>query len=137
MTRMTRMKRVKTTVGLLTGAAAAVVLAAGPANAISIWMSTSDNAGSGYFQNYDDTIGVSDTEADGMSTVTRWETDYGRSGTCVDSNGADNGYKVCDYDFDEDGYGRIKVCLRDYSNDIGWINCSTWSDWHPVRGHVR
>ncbi|MFB7224106.1 hypothetical protein [Streptomyces sp. NPDC056227] len=90
---------------------------------------TSDYAGWGAFESNGDYVGAEDLHADGKTTVTRWETNYGRSGECKDSNGADNGVTDCNYDMDEQKAVRIKVCLRNYSNDIGWENCSSWGPW--------
>ncbi|MGW0554428.1 hypothetical protein ACWDZ6_09555 [Streptomyces sp. NPDC002926] len=123
-------------------AAACTVLMATPAQAEPNWPSwpgevkTSDGMGYGYFAYDGDYIGANDFKFDGASTVTRWETDYGRSGECKDTNGAQNGVTACNYDMAESGYVRVKVCHRDYSNDIGWINCSSWSQWLSIRDGV-
>jgi hypothetical protein len=93
---------------------------------------TQNHEGCGAFAAAGDYVGAFDFLSDGRSTVTRWETDYGRSGVCIDSNGTGNGWTDCNYDFSETASLRFKVCLRNYSNDIGWINCSDWSEWLSI-----
>ncbi|MFD8419824.1 hypothetical protein [Streptomyces sp. NPDC059466] len=125
-------------ISIALGAAVGIILIASPAYAVSYpssWpgvLYTDDYAGLGGFQSDGDYVGVNDLDADGKSTVTRWETDYGRSGECKDTNGADNGWTSCNYDMDENHSMRYNVCLRNYSNDIGWENCSGWSPWISI-----
>jgi hypothetical protein len=122
----------------LGAAGAGVLLMAVPAHAVYYptgWPQhayTSDNAGEGAFQADGDWIMANDIREDHRSTVTRWETNYGREGECKATGGAFTGREECNYNFDEDYKVRIKVCLRNYSNDIGWENCSTWTPWLSI-----
>lgn len=123
----------------LAAAGASIALLAAPAYAGTWYPSgypqhlyTDDNAGEGAFQAEGDWIMANDIAADSKSVVTRWETNYGRDGECKATGGAFTGREQCNYNFDEDYKVRIKVCLRDYSNDIGWENCSTWSPWLSI-----
>ncbi|MER5527184.1 hypothetical protein ABT075_21725 [Streptomyces sp. NPDC002677] len=74
--------------------------------------------------------GVRDIKADGQSAVTRRQARTS-SGTvldkddCVDSDGADNGYAGC-HVYLGGAYFYIKVCTRDFSNDIGYEGCTGW-----------
>jgi hypothetical protein len=55
------------------------------------------------FDGSNDAFYVADMVADGRRAVVRWNAHdgSGRSGECHDSNGALNGWTVCDYDFRE------------------------------------
>ncbi|MGP3974049.1 hypothetical protein ACTWQF_08380 [Streptomyces sp. 8N114] len=135
---MTRARRVGTVVGTALGAVAALALTAGPANAVAAWGSTTNGEGSGFFenwpnrQNYPDLAGAKDTKKDGLSVVIRWESDRGTKGECADRNGANNGTKTCTVTgLNQSGYVTFKVCAKNYSNDIGYINCS-YPDRHPL-----
>ncbi|WP_367323486.1 hypothetical protein [Streptomyces sp. HUAS ZL42] len=129
------MKQIST---VFAAAGAGVVLMAVPAHATwypTGWPQhayTSDYKGEGAFQAEGDWVMAADLGEDGRSAVTRWETDYGRSGECKATGGAFTGKTECNYDFAESGGFRMKVCLRNYSNDIGWENCSTWTPWLSI-----
>ncbi|MEE4589164.1 MULTISPECIES: hypothetical protein [Streptomyces] len=130
---MSELKKISTIFAAATG----ILAMTSPAYAVDYphypsRLSTSDDAGMGSFLANGDYIGVQDLDYDGRSTVTRWETDYGRSGECKATNGPTNDWIDCNYNFAETGYLRFKVCLRNYSNDIGWINCSDWSRWLSI-----
>ncbi|MGX1267140.1 hypothetical protein RKD18_000334 [Streptomyces phaeoluteigriseus] len=122
----------------LAAAGAGVTLMAVPAHATwypGAWPQhayTNDYNGEGAFQADGDWIMANDLGEDHKSTVTRWETDYGREGECKATGGAFSGREECNYDFAEEHKVRIKVCLRNYSNDIGWENCSTWTPWLSI-----
>lgn len=72
-----------------------------------------------------------DVKADGRSAVTRWRAEN-RNGVvfdkddCVDSNGANNSMRACSL---PRGFIEIKVCARDFSNDIGYYNCTAWEGY--------
>ncbi|GAB2562890.1 hypothetical protein [Kribbella endophytica] len=93
-----------------------------------------NSAGSeGRFQSNGDYIGTLDWAFDNKSAVTRWQTNYGRAGECVDKNGAQNGVTACNYDLAENGYVRIQVCHRNLSGGGGLATCSSWSQWLSIR----
>jgi hypothetical protein len=70
-----------------------------------------DLAGTGCFESYGDKIYAKDQKADGLRTVVKWETDYGRSGECHAAGGAGSD-NYCNYDMREDRAVRFKVLLR-------------------------
>jgi len=123
--------------GVLAGTAVLIAVAATPAYAVDWpnWPGEVENsAGSqGHFQSNGDYIGTKDWAFDNKSAVTLWETDYGRTGECVDSTGAQDGVKACNYDMKESGHIRIKVCHRNYSTGSGYTTCSSWSQWLSIR----
>ncbi|WP_460650047.1 hypothetical protein [Kribbella endophytica] len=128
------------TVGVLVGAVGLAAFAAAPAHAVE-WPSwpgmVENSAGSkGYFDSDGDHVGTLDWAFDNKSAVTRWETDYGRSGECVDKNGAQNGVTGCNYDLAETGYVRIKVCHQNLSAGGGLTSCSGWSQWLSIRDGI-
>lgn len=113
---------------------AALVFSATAAQADPEWAwrtYSSDGCGMGYFVADGDHIGANDWCIDGLSTAVRWETNYGRSDVCYDSNGGQNGVTDCNYDMQETGSIRWNVCLHD-SGVSGWINCSGWTPWHSI-----
>jgi len=123
--------------GILAGGAAIVALAASPAYADGLIPWAENSAGSrGYFQYDGDKVGTLDWAFDGQSAVTRWETDYGRSGECVDSDGAQNGVMSCNHDMAESGFIRLKVCHKNYSAGTGFTTCSAWSEWISIRDGI-
>ncbi|MBT2422577.1 hypothetical protein J7F01_36760 [Streptomyces sp. ISL-22] len=135
---MARTRRVMTVAGVASGIVAALALTAGPANAVAAWGSTTQGEGDGFFENwpnrenYPDQAGAIDRKKDGMSVAIRWTSSSGTTGECVDKNGANNGTTLCTVTgLNQRGTVTFKVCARDYSNDIGWINCSR-PDSHPL-----
>jgi hypothetical protein len=118
-------------------AAAAFVSTPAHADDFKYPMHTDGDCGHSYFAPYGDRVLVIDTCKDGRSVVARWETNYGRFGECKNTAGtAGSGQVTCNYDMRETGYFRYKVCLRNYSNDIGWEDCSTWSSEPNIYGWI-
>ncbi len=131
------MTKWRTRIALVFSTIALVFLAGSPAQAITVWMSATNGAATGGFQNVGDHVYVIDKAADGMSAVTYWETDYGRSGHCRDGNGANNGTTTCNEDLWEEGFVRVMSCVRDYGLPYSLPQyCSGWSGWHPIKGFV-
>ncbi|WP_329474852.1 hypothetical protein OG558_22160 [Kribbella sp. NBC_01510] len=126
--------------GVLVGAVGIAAFVASPAHAVEwpSWPGEVENSAGdeGNFQSDGDWVGTLDWRFDGKSAVTRWETDYGRSGACVDSNGAQNGETACNYDMAETGYIRIMVCEKDLSAGGGYTTCSAWSQWLSISDGV-
>ena len=88
-------------------------------------------AGTGSFATYGDVIGAEDNKADGVRAVTEWKTNYGRSGECQDSDGANNGVAYCNYDFRESALIEFQVVLRNGSNGPDELS-SGWSGWESI-----
>ncbi|MFG2587632.1 hypothetical protein OG379_18840 [Streptomyces sp. NBC_01166] len=126
-------KKIATSVAAVAG----VILLATPAGAVD-WPSVEpgrveNSAGSMVaFASEGDYIGVNDWAFDGKSAVGLWETDYGRTGKCVDSDGAQNGMHACNYDMAESGYVRFKVCHQNLSAGTSPTGCSAWSKWVSI-----
>jgi hypothetical protein len=124
-------------VGLAVAGVAGAIIMATPAYAVT-FPSVSpgrveNSAGSvGAFQSDGDYVGVNDWAFDNKSAVTRWETDYGRTGTCVDSDGAQNGMHACNYDLAETGDIKFQVCHKNFSAGTGYEQCSSWSPWVSI-----
>ncbi len=126
-------------VGALLGAVGAVALAVTPAQAEPEWPANEveNDAGSqGMFQADGDYIGTLDWAFDGKSAITYWQTDYGRTGACVDSDGAQNGVTACNYDMAESGYISYQVCHKDLSGGGTRTECSNWSEWISIRDGI-
>lgn len=72
------------------------------------------------FDGSNDAFYVADMVADGRRAVVRWNAHdgSGRAGECHDSNGALNGWTVCDYDFKEgsDNYVAFMGSTREGAN---------------------
>lgn len=88
-------------------------------------------AGRAGFKDAGDHILVSDKQADGLRAVTEWKTDYGRSGTCHDDDGADNGDIICNYDMSESAKVNFRVVLRNGANGANQY-ASSWNGWVPI-----
>ena len=129
------MKKRKVAAAFL-GAAGVVALAVTPAQAEVSWPENQveNSAGSqGMFAFDGDYIGTLDWAFDGKSAITYWQTDYGRTGACVDSDGAQNGVTACNYDMAESGYITWQVCHKDLSAGGPRTECSDWSPWISIR----
>ncbi|WP_433167100.1 hypothetical protein [Kribbella sp. CA-247076] len=122
---------------MLVGGLGIAGLAASPASAGTLIPWAENAAGSrGYFQYDGDYVGTLDWAFDNKSAVTRWVTDYGRRGECIDSDGAQNGQTVCNHDLAESGHIRLQVCHKNYSAGTGFTGCSAWSEWISIRDGV-
>ncbi|MER6999836.1 hypothetical protein [Streptomyces sp. NPDC000410] len=84
----------------------------------------------GCFDPNGDKFGAADHEADGLRTVVKWETNYGRSGECHAAGGAGT-TKTCNYDMREDKKVRFKLILRDGANGPDKVSTS-WSPWESI-----
>ncbi|MEU2084578.1 hypothetical protein ABZ569_22280 [Streptomyces albus] len=124
---------------LLVGVAL-VAMAATPAEAVSFpqYPGRVKNAdfSAGAFQSKGDYVGALDFAADGKSAVTRWKTDYGRSGRCWDTNGAQNGFTACNYNMKENRFIKFQVCHANYGSS-SYSKCSEWSPWVSIRNGVE
>ncbi|GAA3569449.1 hypothetical protein GCM10022222_62040 [Amycolatopsis ultiminotia] len=109
------------------------VYTAAPAAASSwpIWeVRTTDKwAGYGKFDHDGDRILAADQDVDGRSIVVVWKTDYGRSGTCKNSQGG-GVEKVCNYNLSEQGRIQIKACLS--NNGSAPYGCGKPSNWVSI-----
>lgn len=88
-----------------------------------------DVKGWGCFQPYGDHIFVQDSLWEGQGVQVYWETDYGRSDTCRDSNGTSDGVKDCNYNMREDGELRFRLQLTD---DGSIVDETSWSGWIDI-----
>lgn len=84
-----------------------------------------DPRGAGCFQSYGDKIGVHDRKKDGIGVQVKWETDYGRSGTCRDEN-SNGGMGYCNYNMKEGQEVRIWLQFTDNGSVIDDIGPSQW-----------
>ncbi|MEU4219238.1 hypothetical protein [Actinoplanes sp. NPDC026623] len=77
-----------------------------------------------------DDITARDMHADGLRSVTGWQTDYGRSGEC--QNGQGEGWTVtCYYDMNETGRVKLRSCTRNGGTAPN-TKCSSWSLWVSI-----
>jgi hypothetical protein len=77
-----------------------------------------------------DDITAKDFRADGLRSVTEWQTDYGRSDECHNSSGA--GWTItCYYDMRETERVKIRSCTRNGSSAPN-TKCSAWSPWLSI-----
>lgn len=90
-------------------------------------------AGRGCFQSYGDKFVMDDYKADGLRVVAEWYTDYGRSGECHFTAGADGGQGVCNYDMREDGRINFRVVVRNGSDGANQA-ATSWSGYVPIGG---
>ncbi|MEV1006807.1 hypothetical protein [Streptomyces sp. NPDC049881] len=81
----------------------------------------------GCFQHNGDDITVKDTWADGFRAVVKWETDYGREGSCHNALG--EGWTViCDYNFAEKKHIHFKTCIQKGAEGREQ-DCTPWTGW--------
>lgn len=104
-----------------------------PAAAYERCINTDNYRGSGCFDPVGDIIRTHDHYPDGRRVVTHWQTNYGRSGTCHNAQGAYT-MRTCNYDMAENGMVRIRVSLRDGANGTD-ENMTAWSAWIPIRNY--
>ncbi|MFD7323084.1 hypothetical protein ACFV9D_18635 [Streptomyces sp. NPDC059875] len=90
-------------------------------------------AGKGCFSSYGDKFTLDDYKADGLRVVVEWYTDYGRSGECHWTGGADGGQGVCNYDMREDGRVNFRVAVRNGSTAANTA-ATSWSGYVPIGG---
>lgn len=90
-------------------------------------------AGKGCFSSYGDKFTMDDYKSDGLRVVAEWYTDYGRSGECHWSAGADGGQGVCNYDMREDGRINFRVAVRNGA-DAANSAATSWSGYVPIGG---
>ncbi|MEV1009420.1 hypothetical protein [Streptomyces sp. NPDC049881] len=116
--------RTSTRIATLAGASTLVVggLSAPQANAAmgetcrTVYAASGAAIGRGCFVGYGDDITVQDLKADGMRVVVKWQTTNLRNGTCHNAMGANNFTVICDYNFPENDYIYIRVCVRKGEN---------------------
>ncbi|MGW2015688.1 hypothetical protein [Streptomyces sp. NPDC001927] len=90
-------------------------------------------AGRGCFSSYGDKFTMDDYKADGLRVVAEWYTDYGRSGECHYTAGADANPGVCNYDMREDGKVNFRVAVRNGA-DAANSAATSWSGYVPIGG---
>ncbi|GAA2104551.1 hypothetical protein GCM10009801_80250 [Streptomyces albiaxialis] len=80
------------------------------------------------FLSWGEHLRVGDTYADGRSAVAVWIVEGGsRFRHCWDNNGANNGYKDCDYAIPDGKKVHYHVCLGNYGTErILTRTCGTW-----------
>ncbi|GAA0549355.1 MULTISPECIES: hypothetical protein [Streptomyces] len=123
-------KRIITTLGAMV--VATVMLTTTEAHAVLVWVFNQNEAARGSVnKSAPGEVLADDLKADGQSAVTRWRAEDGYGTVfdhddCVDSTGADNRRRACPL---PKGYIFIKICTRNFSNDIGYMNCSDWEGY--------
>lgn len=90
-------------------------------------------AGRGCFSSYGDKFTMDDYKADGLRVVAEWYTDYGRSGECHHTAGADGGQGVCNYNMREDGRINFRVAVRNGASATNSA-ATSWSGYVPIGG---
>lgn len=98
---------------------------------VIIHPNTDERAAQGCFNSYGDHFTIADYRADGYRAVVEWRTDYGRTGECHDSNGADNGAVDCNEDLAETGNVSIRTVIRDGSDGFNRY-VTVWSPWLDI-----
>ncbi|MDX3434226.1 hypothetical protein PV664_35835 [Streptomyces sp. ME01-18a] len=100
-----------------------------PASAVKIPNCITAPVAEGCFEPDGDDISVADDAADGKRTVVKWVTDYGRSGECQNTLGA-NTRATCYYDMQETG--KVQLTLGLQNGDNGAFEKLGTSPWFAI-----
>ncbi|MGP4021601.1 hypothetical protein [Saccharopolyspora sp. 5N708] len=86
--------------------------------------------GYGQFNADGDWFRVQDLDFDGYGVVLRFETDYGRLGDCINTQGSGK-MQYCNFNLRETGQVHFWVCMRDAGSPV-YLACGQKSPWVEI-----